>query len=244
MVDVLKSRVLVAELFGTAVLMLGGPGAAVLAGEYLGVLGVSLSFGVTLMFLAYMIGPISGCHVNPAVTLGLLVSKKIDRAHAEMAWAGQLLGALVGGGLVFAVASGAPGFERGGFASNGWGDRSPNGFGFVPMMLVEVVLTALLVVAVLSTTSKRFVSSAGGVTVGAVLAVIHMVSIPVDNTSVNPARSFGAAVFSDGGLAQLWAFVVFPMVGGLLGAVVWSLLSGDGVLAGSVPAAAADEVSV
>jgi aquaporin Z len=235
--DTSKSRILIAELFGTCVLMLGGPGSAIFAARFapgdgtvqlgIGLLGVSLAFGFTLALLAYVIGPISGCHVNPAVTLGLFVSKKIDKFHAGMAVVGQLIGAVVGGGIIAIVVSSAD-LDRPGFASNGYEKK----FGFMGLgaaAIMEIVLTALLVVVVLATTTKKFAPGFGGLVAGLTLAVIHLISIPVDNTSVNPARSLGAAIFADGSvdaLEQLWAFIVFPLIGGALGAVIHKVLHG------------------
>ena len=235
--DTSKSRILVAELFGTCVLMLGGPGSAIFAARFapgdgtvqlgIGLLGVSLAFGFTLALLAYVIGPISGCHVNPAVTLGLLVSKKIDKAHAGMAVVGQLIGAVVGGGIIAIIVKSAD-LDRPGFASNGYEKK----FGFMGLgaaATIEIVLTALLVVVVLATTTGKFAPGFGGLVAGLALAVIHLISIPIDNTSVNPARSIGAAIFADGSvdaLQQLWAFIVFPLIGGALGAAIHKVLHG------------------
>ena len=233
-----KSRILIAELFGTCVLMLGGPGAAIFAfgpgGRFndnvgLGLLGVSLGFGLTLAVLAYVIGPISGCHINPAVTLGLLLSKKIDQAHATAAWIGQIIGGILGGGIIAIVLGSAGNWSaRGGFASNGY--EKEHGFlGLGAAAIIEVVLTALLIVVVLATTTKKFAPGFGGLVAGFTLAVIHFISIPIDNTSVNPARSIGAAIFADSSahaLTQLWAFIVFPLIGGALGAVIHKALHG------------------
>ena len=238
--DSSKSRILIAELFGTCVLMLGGPGSAIFAAKFapgdgtvqlgIGLLGVSLAFGFTLAILAYVIGPISGCHVNPAVTLGLLVSKKIDSAHAAMAVVGQIIGGILGGGIIAVVVSSAGNWDRrGGFASNGY-EKAHGFMGLGAAAGIEIVLTALLVVAVLATTTAKFAPGFGGLVAGLTLAVIHLISIPVDNTSVNPARSLGAAVFADGSadaFKQLWAFIVFPLIGGALGAVIHKVLHGS-----------------
>jgi aquaporin Z len=221
------SRILGAETLGTAVLMLGGPGSAILAGDRIGVLGVSLAFGFSLLIMAYVIGPVSGCHINPAVTLGLLVAKKVDGKHAAMAWIGQVIGAALGGGIILAITSGLNGFERGRFAANGWAELSPGGFGWGSAVIVEVVFTALLVLVVLATTGTKFAPAMGGLTVGITLALIHLVTIPVDNTSVNPARSFGTAIFADSStdaLEQLWVFILFPLVGALLAVLLWLMI--------------------
>lgn len=226
-----KVRVLVAEAIGTFVLVLGGPGTAVLAtGGFfeagtVGVLGVALAFGLSLLAMAYAIGNISGCHINPAVTFGLWATRKIEAATVPFYIGGQLLGAAVGGLAIWTIATGAPGDfdpDATNFAVNGWADLSPGGFGFGAMLVTEVVLTAVLVFVVLSTTHRKFSPAAGGLAVGLTLTLIHLISIPVDNTSVNPARSFAMAIFAGGdALEQLWAFVVFPLVGAALGALAW-----------------------
>ena len=222
------TKILAAEAVGTAILMLGGPGSAVLAGDKIGNLGVSLAFGFSLLVAAYVIGPISGCHINPAVTLGLTLMRKVDRRQVPAYIIGQLVGAALGGGFLYAIASGTDGFSAStsGFATNGWADRSPGGYNFGAMVVVEIIFTALLVFTVLATTGKKFTPAAGGLTVGLVLALIHLVTIPVDNTSVNPARSFGAVLWAGNGDAwvQFWAFVVFPLVGAAIGVLVWLLV--------------------
>lgn len=221
-------RILAAEAFGTAVLMLGGPGTAVLmANSEAKVLAVSLGFGFSLLIMAYVIGPISGCHINPAVTLGLWISKKVDNAHAMFAVIGQVIGAAVGGLIIFVVARGMPGYQRGSFASNGYDTHSLGGYNLGSAMLVEVVFTALLVVVVLFTTTHKFSVGMGGLVVGLTLTLIHLVTIQVDQTSVNPARSFGAAIFADSNseaLKQLWVFIVFPLIGAAVGAALWMVL--------------------
>lgn len=217
-----NGRIFAAELIGTLVLMLGGPGTAILAGDAVGNLGIALGFGLSLLVMVYVIGPVSGCHINPAVTLGLYVARKIDRAHAAFAAAGQIIGAIVGALIVYGIASGRDDFERGQFAANLWSGRYA---GLGSTIVAEVVLTALLVFVVLSTTSRKFTPGMGGLVIGLTLTLIHLISIPVDNTSVNPARSIATAVFQGGwALEQLWVFIVFPTVGGLLGALVWKAL--------------------
>lgn len=221
------ARILGAETLGTAVLLIGGPGSAILAAEYIGVLGVSLAFGFSLLIMAYVIGPVSGCHINPAVTLGLLLARKIRMAHAVMAWIGQLIGAVIGGFIIWGIASGVDGWERGSFAANGWAQLSPGGYGLGSTIIVEVIFTALLVLVVLATTSKGFSPGMGGLTAGLTLALIHLVTIPVDNTSVNPARSLGTAIFAEwdtDAVQQLWAFILFPLVGAVLGVFLWLMI--------------------
>ncbi len=225
-----NGRILAAELVGTTVLMLGGPGTAIIAGDAVGTLGIALGFGFSLLIMAYVIGPVSGCHINPAVTLGLFLAKKISGLHAIFAVVGQLLGAGLGGLLIYGVMSGKKDYDRGQFAANLWSGKY---FGLGSAIIVEVVLTAILVLVVLSTTGKKFPTGLGGVTAGITLTVIHLISIPIDNTSVNPARSFGAAIFAakkiDGfadwaALQQLWAFIVFPLIGAVVGVVIWLIV--------------------
>jgi aquaporin Z len=218
-------RIFAAEVVGTTILMLGGPGSAILAGDRIETFGVAFSFGLSLLIAAYLVGPISGCHINPAVTLGLALMRKVDAALVPVYVVAQLVGAAIGGGIIFAIANGQDGFSASdsGFATNGWADRSPGGYNFGAMLVAEIVFTAVLVFAVLGTTSTRFTTSQGGLVVGFTLALIHLVTIPVDNTSVNPARSFGAVLWSGNSDAweQFWAFIVFPLVGAVVGVLVW-----------------------
>ena len=229
------TRLIAVEAIGTFVLMLGGPGSAVLAtGQFddatIGVLGVSMAFGLSLLVMAYAIGNISGCHINPAVTVGLALSRKIEARQVPAYFVGQLAGCLLGGLAIFGIASGAPGGfdpDTTNFAVNGWDALSPGRFGLGSVAVVEIVLTALLVFVVLSTTHRKFSPAAGGLAVGLTLTLIHLVSIPVDNTSVNPARSLGMAVFAGGeAVEQLWAFFVFPVLGAVVGAAAWQVVEG------------------
>ncbi len=217
------TKVMMAELVGTTVLMLGGPGSAVLAGDRIGTLGVALAFGLSLLVMAYVIGPISGCHINPAVSVALWISRKIDRRHMTFAILGQLLGAVVGGFIIWVIAHGHKGFDATNkFAQNGWGHWSPGQYNLGATMVVEIVFTAVLVIVVLATTDHRFAVGMYGMAVGFTLTVIHLVTIPVDNTSVNPARSIGAALFAGrAAIRQLPVFIVFPLIGAVLGVVVW-----------------------
>ena len=218
-------RVFAAELIGTAVLLIGGPGTAILAGDRVGVPGIALAFGLSLLVMAYVIGPISGCHVNPAVTFGCFLARKVSGLRAVIEVVAQLIGAALGGAVVYGIASGRPGFHRNAFAANLW---SGEHFGLGATIVTEVVLTGLLVLVVLATTSRNFAPGFGGLVVGLTLTLIHLISIPVDNTSVNPARSLGAVVFSQGGdyWKQLWVFLVFPLVGGAVGAIVHKVVHG------------------
>ena len=217
--------IVAAEFVGTAVLIMLGPGSAILAASEIGILGVALAFGFALLIMAYVIGPISGCHINPAITLAMLLSKKITTRHAAYAWASQVLGGIFGAAIIFGIASGREGWERGGFASNGWDRDGFSGLGAV--IIVEIVFTALFVFVVLTTTGRRFAPGFGGLVAGITLAVIHLATIPVDNTSVNPARSLATALFADtspSALGQLWAFIVFPLIGSVVGVFVWLLV--------------------
>jgi aquaporin Z len=213
-----------AEFVGTAVLVMAGPGSAILAPD-LGQLGVALAFGFSLLVLAYVIGPISGCHINPAVTLGMLLTKKIRIRQAVYAWIAQLLGGIFGAAVIYGIASGRKGWDPEGFASNGWDRDGFSGLGSA--IVVETVFTALLVFVVLSTTGRRFAPGFGGIAAGITLALIHLVTIPVDNTGVNPARSIATAIFADtspSAISQLWVFIIFPLIGAVVGVFVWLLV--------------------
>ncbi len=224
-----NGRILVAEAIGTTILMLGGPGVAVLAAGtgYLdgaAVLAVALGFGLALLVAAYTIGHVSGAHINPAVTVGMLAIGAINLNRALAYWIGQIIGAVFGAFLIWAIRAGAPdAWDTNplNFATNLW-DEGNGFFGFWPMVLTEIVLTAVLVLAVLSTTRRGYTGAALGIHVGLTLTLIHLISIPVDNTSVNPARSLGMAVFAGGdAIEQLWAFIVFPVLGAVLGVALW-----------------------
>ena len=223
------SRKLVAEFLGTLWLVLGGCGSAVLAAKFpdvgIGLVGVSLAFGLTLLTMAYTIGPISGCHINPAVTVGLTVAGRFRAADAPGYVVAQVLGGVAGAAILYLIASGAPDFTlANGFASNGFGDHSPGHYGFLACTVCEVVMTFFFLLIILGVTSDRAPLGFAGIPIGLGLTLIHLISIPVTNTSVNPARSTGVAVFEGGwALDQLWLFWVAPLVGAALaGAVhVW-----------------------
>ena len=220
-------RIGVAEAIGTAILVIGGPGTAILAGDDVGTLGVALAFGFSLLCAAYAIGSISGCHINPAVTVGSWVLGKTQASLVPFYIVGQVVGGLIGASAIFVIANGRSGFsaEDSGFASNGWANHSPGGYDFGAMAITEIVLTGLFVLVVLTTSRKSMAIGFTGITVGLMLALVHLVSIPVDNTSVNPARSLATAVFqADWALEQLWAFIVFPTIGGILGGLAWKAL--------------------
>jgi aquaporin Z len=216
-----------AELVGTFVLVFASCGSAVLAGDKIGFLGVSLAFGLSLLAMAYAIGPISGCHINPAVTIGLLVSKKMDAKLAPGYIIAQVVGAVAASAVLLLIVKGIPaGYDPmvAGFAANGYGEHSPGGYNLMSAFLVEVVLTFFLVFTVLGTTDIRAPVGFAGIAIGLVLTLIHLVGIPVTNTSVNPARSIGPAVFVGGwALSQLWLFIVAPIVGALVAAGVYAV---------------------
>jgi aquaporin Z len=220
-----NARIAAAELIGTAVLMLIGPGSAILAFDAIGAMGVALAFGFALLAMVYVIGPVSGSHINPAVTLGFLLSRKITAVEAVWYWVSQLVGAAIGGLLLYIVTEGGDLDKTGVFAANGWGHQIGSPFGLGSVIVVEIVFTSILVFVVLSTTRADFPAGFGGLAAGITLAMIHLATIPVDNTSVNPARSFGAAIFSGtDALGQLWAFILWPLVGGVLGVGLWKVV--------------------
>ena len=222
---------LMAEFIGTFWLVLGGCGSAVLAAGVadvgIGWMGVSLAFGLTVLTMAYAVGHISGGHFNPAVTLGLMVAGRFEAKDLPMYWAAQVAGALVAAVVLYVIASGAAGFEgAGGFASNGYGSASPQGYGLGAALVTEVVMTAAFLIIILGATSKGAPVGFAPIAIGLGLVLIHLISIPVTNTSVNPARSTGVAFFADGpALAQLWLFWVAPLAGAALGALIWKAVA-------------------
>ena len=222
-----------AECVGTFVLVFGGVGTAVIAGEAVGALGVAFAFGLALLAMAYAIGPVSGCHINPAVTLGLLLSRRIALPEAARYWAAQVIGAVIAAALLLVIAKARAGgydAEVEGFGANGYGDHSPEGYGVGAAFVGEVVLTAFLVFTVLAATDRIASVAFAGIPIGLVLTLIHLVGIPITNTSVNPARSIGPALFVGGwALEQLWLFIVAPLVGALVGAVLHRALFAEGV---------------
>jgi aquaporin Z len=214
-----------AEAIGTFVLVFGGCGSAVLAGDKIGFLGVSFAFGLSLLAMVYTIGPISGCHINPAVTVGLLLSKKFDARYTVGYIVAQVVGAIVAAGVLLFIAKGLPpGYDPavGGLAANGYGEHSPAHYSLGAAFIAEIVLTSLLILTVLGATDITAPVGFAGVPIGLVLVLIHLVGIPVTNTSVNPARSIGPALFVGGwAISQLWLFVIAPLIGAALAAVVY-----------------------
>lgn len=225
----LKNR-LAAEFIGTFWLVLGGCGSAVLAAAFpkvgIGLLGVSLAFGLTVLTMAFAIGHISGCHLNPAVTLGLVVGKRFNAAEMVPYMIAQVLGAVAGAGILYVIASGKEGFDlAGGFASNGYGEHSPGNYNLLSGFVIEVVMTCMFLFIILGATDKRAPAGLAPIAIGLGLTLIHLISIPVTNTSVNPARSTGPAIFVGGwALKQLWLFWVAPLLGGAIGGLVYRLV--------------------
>jgi len=218
-------RLPLAEFIGTTVLMIIGPGSAIIASDKIGNYGVAFAFGLALLAMAYTIGHVSGCHINPAVTLGFLASRKIAVSDAVMYWIAQLLGGVFGGFIIWIIVERGDLDTTGVFAANGWGPDIGSAFGLGSTAVVEIVFTALLVFVVLATTTVGYPTGFGGMAAGLALAMIHLATIPVDNTSVNPARSLGTAVFSGAdAMKQLWAFFVFPLAGAIVGVVVWMVV--------------------
>lgn len=221
-----------AEFIGTLWLVLGGCGTAVLAGSAAGNTGISLAFGLTVLTMAYAIGHISGCHLNPAVTLGLWAGRRFPAGEVVSYIIAQVLGAIAGAGVLYLIARGKPGFIIGGFASNGFGEYSPGKYDALAGFTTEVVMTFFFLIVILGVTHRLGLGKAAPVAIGLCLTLIHLVSIPVTNTSVNPARSTGPAlllaIVSDTwAVKQLWLFWVAPILGGLLAGFVYSWLVGD-----------------
>jgi len=219
-----------AEFFGTFWLVLGGCGSAVLAAAFpgvgIGLLGVSLAFGLTVLTMAFAIGHISGCHLNPAVSVGLWAGGRFPAKDLLPYIVAQVAGAIAAGGVLYLIASGKPGFDvASGFASNGYGAHSPGGYSMQAALIAEVVMTAMFLLVILGATDKRAPQGLAPVAIGLCLTLIHLVSIPVTNTSVNPARSTGVAVYvGDWATGQLWLFWVAPIVGAVIGALVYRLI--------------------
>lgn len=222
-----------AEFFGTFWLVLGGCGSAVLAAAFpqvgIGLLGVSLAFGLTVVTMAYAIGHISGCHLNPAVSVGLCVGGRFPASQLLPYIVAQVLGGIAAGGVLYLIASGKAGFDvTAGFASNGYGEHSPGGYSLHAALICEVVMTAMFLVVIMGATDKRAPQGFAPLAIGLFLTLIHLISIPVTNTSVNPARSTGVAVFVGGwATAQLWLFWVAPIVGGALGAAIYRFIGSE-----------------
>ncbi|MCP5327182.1 MAG: aquaporin Z [Steroidobacteraceae bacterium] len=222
-----------AEFFGTFWLVLGGCGSAVLAAAFpevgIGLLGVALAFGLTVLTMAFAIGHISGCHLNPAVSVGLWAAGRFPANQLAPYIIAQVLGGIVAGGVLYVIASGAAGFDvSAGFASNGYGEHSPGGYSLLAALVCEIVMTMFFLIVILGATDSRAPAGFAGIPIGLALTLIHLISIPVTNTSVNPARSTGVAVYvGDWAVSQLWLFWLAPIVGAVLGAAAYRLIGGS-----------------
>ncbi len=221
---------LIAEFIGTSWLVLGGCGSAVLAAAYpelgIGFVGVAIAFGLTVVTMAYAIGHISGCHLNPAVSIGLWMGGRFDKKELLPYIAAQILGGIAGAGILYIIASGKAGFEIGGFAANGYGEHSPGGYGMLAALVTEIVMTFMFLIIILGATHSKAAKGFAGLAIGLGLTLIHLISIPVTNTSVNPARSISQAIFAGGwAVEQLWLFIVAPVVGAILAGLVYKMIS-------------------
>jgi aquaporin Z len=228
------SRRVSAEFIGTFWLVFGGCGSAVLAATFpqtgIGFAGVALAFGLTLLTMAYTIGPISGCHINPAVTFGLWLAKRFPARDVLPYWIAQVLGAIAAAAVLYYIASAKPGFVTGQLASNGYGPLSPGSYPMISALVIEIVCTFAFLMVILGATDKRAPVGFAGLAIGLALTLIHLISIPVDNTSVNPARSTGPAIFAGGlALSQLWLFWLAPLIGGGLAGALYPALFGPEV---------------
>jgi aquaporin Z len=215
------------ELIGTMVLVLMGCGSAVIAGYNVGYLGISFAFGISVIAMAYTIGSISGCHINPAITISMLVARKIGARDATLYVVFQCIGAVIGAGILYSIATGFPSYSLAvsGLGQNGYDTASPAGYTLIAALITEIVLTFIFVLVVHGSTSAKAPKGFAGLAIGLALVLIHIVSIPITGTSVNPARSLGPAVFVGGlALEQLWLFWVAPIIGGILAALVWKAL--------------------
>ncbi len=221
---------LVAEFIGTLWLVLGGCGSAVIAAGFpelgIGFVGVALAFGLTVVTMAYAIGHISGCHLNPAVSIGLWMGGRFDKKDLIPYIIAQVLGGIAGAGILYMIASGKPEFELGDFAANGFGEHSPGGYGMMAALITEIVMTFMFLIVILGATHPKAPKGFAGLAIGLALTLIHLISIPVTNTSVNPARSTSQALFvGDWATEQLWLFWVAPIIGAILAGIVYKYLS-------------------
>lgn len=226
------SKKLGAEFIGTFWLVLGGCGSAVLAAGIpelgIGYAGVALAFGLTVLTMAFAIGHISGCHLNPAVSVGLMVGGRFPSSELFPYVSAQVLGGIAGAAVLYVIASGAPGFETGGFASNGYAEHSPHGYSLTAALVTEIVMTFMFLIIILGATDERAPAGLAPIAIGLGLTLIHLISIPVTNTSVNPARSTGVALFEGGwAIDQLWLFWLAPIVGAALAGVVYRWLGSE-----------------
>ena len=227
-----RMRIGIAEAFGTGFLVMGGCGTAVLASGGVGTLGVAIAFGLSLLVMVYTIGPITGCHINPAVTLGLLAIGKTKKEDAPYYIVGQVLGGIIGAFILWLIANGVDGFSaKNNFAANGFDTHSPGGYNLASVIITEIVMTAFLLITIAAIFHRKFSAGFAGVSIGLVLTLVHLISIPVDNTSVNPARSIAVALFAGSdAIRQLWVFIIFPIVGGVAGTVLYHFMAGKDVV--------------
>jgi len=225
--EVKATKKYLAEFFGTFVLVFIGCGSAVIAGGQIGFLGISLAFGLAVLSMVYAIGPVSGCHINPAITISMLFAGKISAKDSMGYILAQILGAILGAGILFVIAGGLEGYDiaKNGLGQNGYGVHSPNGYNMIAALIAEIVLTFIFLLVIFGSTSDAAPKGFAGLSIGISLAFIHMVGIPITGTSVNPARSIGPAIFAGGeALSQLWLFIIAPIIGGILAAIVWKYL--------------------
>jgi len=221
-----------AEFLGTFWLVFGGCGSAVLAAAYpelgIGFAGVAIAFGLTVVTMAYAIGHISGCHLNPAVSIGLWIGGRFDKKELLPYIGAQVLGGIAGAGILYLIASGKTGFEIGGFAANGYGEHSPDGYNMLAALVSEVVMTFMFLMVILGATHSKAPNGFAGLAIGLALTLIHLISIPVTNTSVNPARSTSQAMFvGDWAMDQLWLFWAAPIAGAILAGLVYKIISSE-----------------
>lgn len=223
---------LIAEFIGTLWLVLGGCGSAVLAAAFpelgIGFAGVALAFGLTVLTMAYAIGHISGCHLNPAVSIGLWIGKRFDGKDVLPYIVAQVLGGIAGAGILYLIVTGKPGAEIGGFAANGYGEYSPGGYSMNAALITEIVMTFMFLIIILGATHSKAPKGFAGIAIGLGLTLIHLISIPVTNTSVNPARSTSQAIFAgDWAVGQLWLFWLAPIIGAILAGLVYKFIASE-----------------
>ena len=212
------------EFIGTLVLVLMGCGSAVIAGKFIGFAGIAVAFGLSVLVMVYAVGHISGCHINPAITIAMMVARKISGKDGLFYIIAQCIGGIVGAAILWAIASGIPEYSiaKNGLGQNGFGIHSPAGYSMASAFVAEVVLTAIFLFVIFGSTHKNAPQGFAGVSIGLSLTLIHLVGIPITGTSVNPARSLGPAVFAGGeALSQLWLFIVAPLIGGIIAAIIW-----------------------
>lgn len=233
-----------AEMIGTMVLVLIGCGSAVIAGNYIGVVGIAFAFGLTVLAMVYAIGSISGCHINPAITIAMWVADKISSKDAIFYVISQCVGAIIGAGILWAIALGSPDFSltANGLGQNGFGDHSPANYSMISCFIAEVVLSAIFLFVIFGSTHKNAPKGFAGVSIGFSLVLIHIVGIPITGTSVNPARSLGPAVLVGGeALSQVWLFIVAPIIGAIIAAIIWKYGFEERIVTPAIPETTIDK---